>query len=249
MSPKLATESVFLRFPIFSAESRSLRNIAGGLGPKSRIGVGRGGSAVVETLRDINLSLEGGDRLALVGQNGSGKTTLLKLLAGIYFPTEGRLIRSGVVTTLFDISLGLDRDATGLENIYLANYLRGMPKVHIEQMVSDIVEFCELHEFMHMPVRTYSSGMATRLAFAISTAFIPDILLIDEVFGAGDLNFIEKSKARMEALLQQAKILVFASHDETLVKTFCNKGMLLKDGNQIALGDVNDVLKEYHSLG
>lgn len=247
VTPVLRTESVTVRFPIYSGESRSLRNVLSGIGPASRIGIGRTGRPAVNALRGINLSLHGGDRLALVGRNGSGKTTLLKLLAGIYYPSEGRVVRSGVVTTIFDISLGLDLDATGLENIYLANYLRGMPKAHIEQMVGGIIEFCDLHEFIHMPVRTYSSGMSTRLAFAISTAFVPDILLIDEVFGAGDFSFIEKSKKRMESLLQTARILVFSSHDDHLVTTFCNKGLLLRDGEQIAFGPIDEIISLYHS--
>lgn len=246
VSPVLHADSVYLRFPIYSAESRSLRNLVAKVGSQSRIGIGRTGRAAVEALRGINLSLRGGDRLALIGRNGSGKTTLLKLLAGIYYPSEGDLHRAGVVTTIFDISLGLDPDATGFENIYLANYLRGLPKVHIERAVDDIVDFCELGEFIHMPVRTYSSGMATRLAFAISTAFVPDILLIDEVFGAGDHNFVEKSKQRMESLLEKARILVFASHDEALVKMFCNKALLMQNGEQLEFGDVEEVLGHYH---
>jgi ABC-type polysaccharide/polyol phosphate transport system ATPase subunit len=241
----LSAEAVSLNFPLYNAESRSLRNMISGFGTRSRIGIGERGRPTVEVLRNINLSLKSGDRLALIGPNGAGKTTLLKLLAGIYFPTIGRVIRSGRITTLFDVSLGLDLDATGVENIYLANYLRGMHKLHVERMVDDIVEFCDLREFMHMPVRTYSAGMLTRLAFAISTAFVPDILLIDEVFGAGDQIFFQKSLRRMERLLEGASILVFASHNKDLIKTFCKTATLIQDGRQVASGEIDDIFGIY----
>lgn len=243
----LQVKNVNLKFPLYSAESRSFRNAIRNVALGSRIGVNSAGKGAVEALRDINLSLYGGDRLGLVGSNGAGKTTLLKLLAGIYAPTQGGVLRNGIVTTLFDIGLGMDGDATGLENIYLASYLRGMQKKNINDITDEIVEFAELHEFIHMPVRTYSAGMATRLAFSLATAFTPDILLVDEVFGTGDAKFIKKSEKRMADLMSNARVLVIASHNTEIIKKFCNKALLMRSGQQIKLGDVDDILSLHAS--
>ena len=234
-----------LDFPLYNAESRSVKNLVKTF-TKSRFNVQENGVTSVSGLKHINLTLRGGDRIGLVGPNGAGKSTLLKLLAGIYYPTAGVVYRSGTITTLFDINLGLDTDATGMENIYLANYLRGIKRSRIHEFVEGIIEFSELNEFIHMPVRTYSSGMQTRLAFAIATAFVPDILLIDEVFGTGDANFFKKSEHRMEQLMEDASILVFASHNDILVKKFCNKAILLTNGQQVAIGEVDEILAMHH---
>lgn len=207
-----------------------------------------GQDAYVEGINNISISLEGGDRLALVGPNGAGKTTLLQVLAGIYFPSDGTVQRSGTLSTLLGMGMGLDLDASGMENIYISHYLFGMRNHQIRDLVDDIVDFCELDEFINMPVRTYSAGMRTRLAFAISTSFVPEVLLIDEVFGAGDKSFFEKSQRRMEAMMKKSRILVFASHNETLLKTFCNKAMLMKDGGLVEVGTIGDVLGKYEKM-
>ena len=239
----LITESASLNFPLYSADRRSIKSLLRGAIPGARIGLRGDGEVSVEALRNINLNLEGGDRLALVGPNGAGKTTLLKLLAGIYYPTFGEIRRSGSVTTLFNIGLGLDMNATGIENIYLANYLHGMSRSHIKTFVEDVIEFSDLGQFIYMPVRTYSSGMLTRLAFAIATAFSPDILLIDEIFGTGDAKFVSKSSIRMENLMKKARILVFASHNNSLIKKLCNKALLIREGKEVALGGVDEILQ------
>lgn len=241
----MRANSVSLNFPIFSRDRRSLREVVGRLNRKSRFNMTEGKSAVVEGIKNISLSLEGGDRLALVGPNGAGKTTLLQVLAGIYFPSNGTVQRSGTLTTLLGMGMGLDMDASGMENIYIAHYLHGFRNHQIRGLVDEIVDFCELDEFINMPVRTYSAGMRTRLAFAISTSFVPDVLLIDEVFGAGDKRFFEKSQKRMETLMKKSRILVFASHNDSLLKTFCNKAMLMLDGEQVEVGGVDEVLCAY----
>lgn len=247
MSCKIAVDNVSLDFPIYSVESRSLRNMITNVGGGGRMKSSQSGHTVVEGLRDISLNLQQGDQLGLVGSNGAGKTTLLKLLAGIYSPTRGTVRCDGVITTLFDLGLGMDDDATGRENIYLASYLRGLPKTHIESMVEEIIDFTGIGEFINLPIRTYSAGMRTRLAFAISTAFVPDVLLIDEVFGAGDKSFIEKSNQRMNELMRSARILVFASHSNELLRTFCNKGLYLKDGKTVCMGDIDEVISTYEA--
>jgi ABC-type polysaccharide/polyol phosphate transport system ATPase subunit len=247
MTSSIIVRNVSLDFPIYSAESRSLRNMALNFGSAGRMKNSAAGYMVVEALRDISFELHQGDQFGLLGPNGAGKTTLLKLIAGIYSPTRGDLLRQGMVTTLFDLGLGMEEDATGLENIFLASYLRGLPKEHIEEIVDEIIEFTGLQDFINLPIRVYSAGMRTRLAFAISTAFVPDILLIDEVFGAGDKDFIEKSNTRMRELMQSARILVFSTHSNDLLRQFCNKGLYLSDGKVVCMGDIEEVIEAYES--
>lgn len=246
--PYLQADSVSLNFPIFRGDRRSLKGMIGSLNRQSRINTADADNSFVEGIKNISLSLNGGDRLALIGSNGAGKTSLLKVLAGIYFPTDGEVRRFGTVRTLLGVGMGLDHDASGLENIYISHYLYGLRNNQISQLVDEIVDFCELEEFITMPVRTYSAGMRTRLAFAISTSYVPDILLIDEVFGAGDKSFFEKSLRRMEKLMKESKILVFASHNESLLKTFCNMGMLMVNGGQVMIGKLDDALEAYDVL-
>ncbi len=248
MDPNVILDNVSLQFPIYNVEARSLRNVIKSLGANSRMGTSSTGTTVVKGLDKVSFELNKGDRLGVIGPNGAGKTTLLKLISGIYTPTMGVITRTGTVTTLIDMGLGMDDDATGVENIYLASYLRGLPKSKVGDLVDDIVEFCDLAEFIHLPTRIYSAGMRMRLAFDISTAFVPDILLIDEVFGAGDKAFVHKSNERMEILLQAARILVFVSHINDLVRLFCNKGMFILDGCVQFLGPLDEAIEAYEQM-
>jgi len=197
---------------------------------------------IVRALEDITLSFEEGDRVGIVGHNGSGKTTLLKLISGIYAPTAGEIYTRCQPTTLFDYSLGMDVEATGYQNIILSGLLRGHSKEKIKKLLPSIVEFSELGEYMEMPVRTYSAGMITRLGFSISTVLNPEILLIDEVFGAGDQPFFEKAQKRMKDLLGEAKVFLLATHSPDLMKKFCNKAIVLDKGRVVKQGDINKIL-------
>ncbi|GAB1582789.1 ABC transporter ATP-binding protein [Phyllobacterium phragmitis] len=184
----------------------------------------------VTALDDVNFSLEAGDRLGLVGSNGAGKTTLLKVLYGIYEPTKGRAVIRGRVDALFNINLGFRREATGRRNILLRGLINGWSNAEIEKRMEEIIAFSELGDFIDVPFKAYSQGMAARLAFSVATSLEPEILLMDEWIGAGDPNFQEKAKQRMNELAEKAGIIVLASHNHGLLKRTCNKILELEKG-------------------
>ena len=184
----------------------------------------------VTALEDVSFRLESGDRLGLVGTNGAGKTTLLKVLYGVYEPTSGSVERTGRVDALFNINLGFRPEATGRRNIALRALINGWTQSEIDSRIDDIIDFSEIGDFIDMPLKTYSAGMSTRLAFAIATSFEPEILLMDEWIGAGDRAFQDKAKARMDEIVAKAGIIVLASHNEKLIKRICNKVMTLEKG-------------------
>jgi ABC-type polysaccharide/polyol phosphate transport system ATPase subunit len=195
----------------------------------SRI-VETGGSGFVQALNDVSFSLRRGDRLGLVGANGAGKTTLLQVLYGIYQPTAGFVDIRGRVDALFNISLGFRQEATGRRNIELRGMINGWSNKEIAARMDKIIAFSELGDFIDMPLKSYSAGMATRLAFSIATSFEPEILLMDEWIGAGDAAFQEKARTRMMELTKKAGIIVLASHNNDLLKRVTNKVLELKAG-------------------
>ena len=199
MRSEIILKNVNLDFPIYDVESLSIRNKISNFGKVivNKTSTNKSGSRIVKGLKDINFNMNHGDRIALLGPNGSGKTTLLKLLAGIYSPTSGTLSKIGDTSCMLDIGFGFEQDATGYENIILSNITRGLSKDDIEKILPDIAEFSGLGEFLDMPFRTYSSGMQARLAFSSAIANTPDILLIDEFFSTGDIDFSEKSKKKV----------------------------------------------------
>ena len=203
----------------------------------------------VRALHDISFRIEEGDRLGLVGHNGAGKSTLLNVLAGIYQPHSGTIIMNGKVTPLFNPNLGLDIDDTGYENIYTRGILLGLTRREINQQIDEIAELTGLGDYLSMPVRTYSSGMKVRLAFAISTSIKPEILLIDEVFGAGDAEFMDRARKRMVSLLDQSSIVIMATHSDELIREFCNKSLLLEGGRVKYFGSTEKALDIYHKRG
>jgi len=245
---RIVLESVSLEFPIYQSGAKSFRNIAlkattGGLINHSRNHV-----VAVTALNDISLTLSDSDCVALIGHNGAGKSTLLRVMAGLYPPTSGRVSREGDVATLFDLSIGLDLDATGLENIQFACYAKGLTKKQISLVKEDVAEFCDLGEFLALPMRTYSAGMQTRLIFGIATAMSSEIILIDEVFGAGDKAFVDKAKKRMEDFMRGSKIIAFATHSNELARQFCNKAALLQNGSLVEFGDFDSVVARYEQM-
>lgn len=193
--------------------------------------IGKNGrSRHVTALDSVSFELGSGDRLGLIGSNGAGKTTLLKVLYGIYQPTAGSVHVEGQVDALFNISLGFRREATGRRNILLRGLINGWTISEIEERMDDIIEFSELGEFIDLPFKSYSQGMAARLAFSIATSMEPEILLMDEWIGAGDQGFQEKARQRMAALAEKASIIVLASHNHSLLKNTCNKFLELNHG-------------------
>jgi lipopolysaccharide transport system ATP-binding protein len=168
-----------------------------------------------------------------VGHNGSGKTTLLRVLAGAYEPVSGSIAVSGRVASMLSIILGMDPESTGYENIFLRAAIMGLKPRDVPPLVEEICEFSELGDYVDMPVRTYSTGMSMRLAFAISTSVPADIILMDEWLAVGDKDFRAKAQQRLRRMLDQAKILVLASHDERLIRDNCNRIMRLEHGNLV----------------
>ena len=199
----------------------------------------------VHALRDISLKIDSGSRLGIIGHNGSGKTTLLRVLSGVYPPTSGNIITQGKVSALTDFTLGMDPNATGLKNIEFRLVFMGFSFKEARKAIDDIVDFSELGEFVHLPARTYSTGMFLRLAFAISTHFTPDILILDEVIGAGDENFRAKAQERLESLISKSRIVVLSSHDLAAIKSYCDSAIWLHQGEILERGSPQSVVESY----
>ena len=249
MNSEIILKSVSLDFPIYDAESLYLRNKVSDIGKvisKKTQKTTKG--KIVSAIKDINFEFRHGDRVALLGHNGSGKTTLLKLLAGIYSPTSGSISKCGETCSMLDIGFGFEQDATGFENILLSNIIRGRTKKEIDKILPEIAEFSGLGEFLDMPLRTYSSGMQARLAFSSVIANSPEILLIDEFFSTGDIEFSRKSKERVIKMMSDSSILVFASHDLRLLKTICDKGVCMENGKIIFSGEVSEAINFYTKI-
>jgi ABC-2 type transport system ATP-binding protein/lipopolysaccharide transport system ATP-binding protein len=235
-------------FPIYSSEGRSLKNVVLSATTGGRIGRDRRNHVCVRALDQISLVINHGDRVGLVGHNGAGKTTLLRVLAGIFEPNEGSVIVEGKVTPMFDVSLGIDWESTGFENIILRGLYMGLAKAEILKRVDEIADFTELGEFLKLPVRTYSMGMQARLTFAMATCIQPEILLLDEGIGAGDASFLGKANQRLQEFMQSTGILVFASHQELVIREFCNKIIMMEHGRVVWMGDVVEGLARYREL-
>ncbi|HLW67959.1 MAG TPA: ABC transporter ATP-binding protein [Gemmataceae bacterium] len=199
----------------------------------------------VRALDHIDLHLRDGDRVGIIGQNGAGKSTMLKLLAGIYPPTSGKRHVDGRISSLFDIALGFEPDCSGWENMSFRGYLLGETPRSIEAKKPQIAEFSELGDFLNMPVRYYSAGMLVRLAFSISTAIEPDILLVDEVLAVGDLQFQNKARQRMSEMMNHASLMVMVSHDLESIKKICKVGMWMAHGRIVQMGPVDEVVRAY----
>jgi len=244
----ITLEDVTIEFPIYDARTRSMKNRLLGLGTRGRIGVDRG-SVRVRALRNVSLALGDGDRVGLVGRNGAGKSTLLRVLSGIYEPPQGRIVIEGTTASLLDMSLGMDPDATGYDNIMLRSAILGVSASEAAARIPEIEAFTELGDHLGLPLRTYSSGMSLRLAFAISTCVQPEILLLDEVVGAGDAHFMAKAEQRMVKMTERAKILVIASHAVATIMKRCNKALLLHEGQVLAFGPAEEVLDRYKAMG
>lgn len=199
----------------------------------------------VHALRGINLEICNGERVGVIGHNGAGKSTLLKAISGIYPLSSGEIQVSGSIKSLFDLSVGFEIEATGRENIMYRGLLLGETPSSLENKIEDIVEFAELGEFIDYPIKSYSSGMIIRLAFAISTMISGDILLLDEIFGAGDAKFMHKAKQRIMNLVDTANILVFISHDLSTIKEMCKRVIWLEKGKVRMDGETSEVIDEY----
>ena len=223
-------EHVNIDFPIFNAKNRSLKNKVMQAATGGKVSFGAEGT-VIRSLEDVSFEIHEGERVGLIGHNGAGKSTLLRALSNVYAPTAGRAEIVGEIGSLVDISLGIDGEATGRENIFIRGALLGLKQKEIEDRFDEIVAFSELGEFINMPVRTYSSGMHLRLAFAVATIIRPEILLMDEWLSVGDAAFNEKAEKRLNDLVQSSRILVIASHSRELIEKTCTRAMWFEHGH------------------
>jgi ABC-type polysaccharide/polyol phosphate transport system ATPase subunit len=246
---RINIREVSVQFPVYNINARSFK--------KRFIRLATGGSVVkdanqhivVSALKNINISIEHGDQVGLIGHNGAGKSTFLRLVSGIYEPTDGDIRVDGNISSMLNLMNGIEAEFTGYENIAMRGTLMGLSNAEIKAQTQEIVELTGLGDYLAMPTRTYSSGMMVRLAFAISASIKPEILLLDEIFSAGDANFMEKARAKMISLLDQSSIVVMATHSDELIKEFCNKALLLENGQVKYYGAVDEALALYHSQG
>ena len=230
MSVRIKGENICVDYPIFNGPHRSLKKNLLRVATGGRISRDAGRGVTVRALDGIDLEIREGERIGLTGHNGSGKSTLLRVLAGVYEPTEGRLEVNGRVASLLDISIGMDVEASGLENIFLKGLLLGFSRNDIQRKVEEITDFSGLGEYIDMPVRTYSSGMVMRLAFSIATSIEADILLMDEWLSVGDADFVKKAEDRLKSLIHRTPILVIASHSKEVLQEVCSRVMRLEGG-------------------
>lgn len=235
---------VCVDFPIYNAKSRSLKNTVMQVATGGRVDFGAK-ETIIRSLHDVSFSLKPGDRVGLVGHNGAGKSTLLRTIGRVYVPTSGYADIQGEVGSLVDISLGINKEATGRENIYIRGALLGLSRKKIDENFDEIVRFSELGDFIDMPVRTYSSGMHLRLAFSVATVIRPEILLMDEWLSVGDAEFNAKARKRMMEMVESSEILVIASHSRRLIETTCNRALWFEHGNLKMDGSPVEVCKAY----
>lgn len=241
---RITIEHVSVFFPLYHSNARSLKKtvLAAASG---RLGQDQQHRVVVQALRDISFTLSGGDRLGLIGVNGAGKTTLLRTLAGIYEPVAGRVRVAGSLNALLDANLGMNPELTGRENIMLRGLYNGMSRPTLVRLEEDVAEFAGLGDFIDLPVRIYSTGMGVRLGFALATAMRPQILLMDEWILAGDAEFLERARVRLETMVRGAEILVLSTHQTGIVSDWCTRVLWLDQGRIRMDGPPAEILAKY----
>jgi ABC-type polysaccharide/polyol phosphate transport system ATPase subunit len=243
---RIDLNDVEVRYPVYaSGRQRSILTFAAHRASFGRVAREAGHIPTVDALNGVSISLKEGDRLALVGRNGSGKSTLLKVCAGLILPDKGAATVAGSRASILTMSASLDPDKSGLDNIVMIGRLLGVPRSGRQPLIDDVAEFTELGEFLNLPVRTYSSGMTVRLLFALATSVERDILIVDEVIGAGDALFVEKAAKRVRAMFERAKILVLATHAGHIAETLCNKALWIDSGRQVMVGEPKAVWEAY----
>jgi ABC-type polysaccharide/polyol phosphate transport system ATPase subunit len=241
-------DNVSLSYPVYDVDARSLKKGIANIATGGRLTREKNSKIHINALNNISLHLQKGDRLGLIGHNGAGKSTLLRLLSGVYEPLQGTVSIHGKVVSLINITVGMQPTLTGYENIRMRGLILGLSKEQIKKTIISIEEFTDLGNFLSMPVKTYSSGMMIRLAFGLSTALVPDILIVDEIIGAGDAGFIEKAKKRMQEYINQSNIMVLASHSNDIIKQFCNRVLWLEHGSIKMFGELNAVMDVYENV-
>lgn len=237
---RIEIENMCLSYPIVHSDSYSLKRwMSRGFDMKENF------ETEFDALKNLNLTIKNGERVGLIGLNGAGKTTLLKAITGIYKPRSGRLDIHGNVSSILDFATGFEGEMTGVENIYIRGLLLGMDPETIRKKTEDIIKFSELGDHVYQPVRTYSAGMFIRLAFATTTSIDPDILVMDEVVGAGDASFQEKAEKRLRDLITRGNVVIMSSHSMGMIEEFCTRVIWLEKGVVMADGETKDVIKAY----
>lgn len=240
MSNAIEIENVSLHFPRSKGIIKSILNLFRSSD--------KGGKGSFTALDDVNLTINQGEVIGVIGRNGSGKSTLLRVIAGIYQPDEGEIRALPRISLLAGVSVGLDGNLTGIENVHLYGSIIGNSKEEMDSKMDDILEFSELGEFIHQPLRTYSTGMKARLGIAIASAIEPEILLIDEVLGVGDPQFRDKSKARILDLVKNSGTVVLVSHSFGLMTEICDRLILVNKGKIAMIGKPEKVIQEYYNI-
>lgn len=243
MIERVILQNVSVEIPIFGSAHRRLSKSTR-LGFSNRLN-SRSNSVVVNALSSLNVRLNDGERVGLLGKNGSGKTTLLRLINGVLTPTRGSVSVEGKIASLIDLFLGIDPYATGMENIFMRGMLLGWSRSQIKNSLPDILNFADIGDFVHLPLKTYSSGMSMRLAFAVATALPADILLMDEWLSVGDNQFSCKAQERLNNLVKSTNLVVLASHSEDLIRSFCNRVLVLEEGRIVMDGEPDTVCDFY----
>jgi len=241
----ISLSNASVEFPVLGPGHQSLRKtlISGALG-----GVVRKGSVRqrwIRALDKVSLEAKSGARIGLLGDNGSGKSTLLRVLSGVYRPTSGQASISGTVATLIDLSLGINPEDTGIQNIHLRARMLGIDRKLVAKRLDEIVAFSELGDFINMPVRTYSTGMQLRLAMSVSAILVPQILIMDEWLAVGDQSFKKKAELRLKSLVGECEILAIASHSRELLERVCERGIVLAQGRVIFDGPILEATEHY----
>ena len=199
-------------------------------------------------IKDLSVRIPKGETVGIIGKNGNGKSTLLKMITGVSRPTEGTIKSNGRIVAMLELTAGFDKELTGIENIYLKGRTIGLSQQEIEAKIDDIAKFADIGDYINQPVRTYSSGMKSRLGFAVSAHMDPDILIVDEVLAVGDTSFKLKCLTRMEEFRRQGKTILFVSHSLSTVKAFCTRCMWIKNGEMMDYGDTGVVVQEYQDF-
>lgn len=241
----------YIKFKDVSFEYLKITNVSSGLKENimkffTNFGQSSYSEETFHVLNDLNFELQTGDRLCIIGRNGAGKSTLLRLLTGIYKPTKGSIKISGKISSLIEIGAGMDPELTGRENIYIMGLISGFSKKEIKAKEQEIIDFADIGDFIDVPVKYYSTGMGGRLSFSMATSIHPDILVVDELFAGGDINFINKATKRIEQIKNDASIFVSVTHDMEYAKKFFNKIIYLKDNSVKYYGeDIQNCIEMY----
>jgi lipopolysaccharide transport system ATP-binding protein len=224
-------EGCTVDMPVYGIKNRSIKGAFLSASTGGRIASEAGDITVIRALSEVTLSISSGERVGLCGHNGAGKTTLLRLLAGMYEPTSGKVFVEGKIASMLDMSLGMDHESTGYENIRLMGLIYGMSLKEIAKKTPEIAEFSGLGDYLKLPIRVYSSGMIVRLAFSVVSSMKADIILMDEWLSVGDADFSHSAEERLRAMISDAKILVLATHNKSLIDTVCNRSISLEKGS------------------